>query len=83
MRTRTDGVLRAMNGGKRVRTVRAVRLRYVRVRIRVATVGAAGAERDRSAGGSDLHLDDGIPVGSLYWRATNSITFLLLPVLDI
>ena len=60
MRTRTDGVLRAMNGGKRVRTVRAVRLRYVRVRIRVATVGAAGAERDRSAGGSDLHLDDGI-----------------------
>ena len=83
-RTRTDDVLRAMNGGKRLHSARCtVCLRYVRVRIRVATGGAAGAERDRSAGGSDLHLDDGIPVGSLYWRATNSITFLLMPVLDI
>ena len=80
MRTRTDGVLRAMNGGKRLHSARCtVRLRYVRVRIRVAT-GAAGAERDRSAAGG-FRSDDGIPVGSLYWRATNSITFLLLRLL--
>lgn len=52
-------------------TVRAVRLRYVRVRVRVG-IGAAGHDR------AGLDLDDGIPVGSLYWRAANSITFLLL-----
>ena len=80
-RTRTDDVLRAMNGGKRLHSARCtVHLRYVRVRIRVATGGAAGAERDRSAAGG-FRSDDGIPVGSLYWRATNSITFLLLRLL--